>query len=151
MILLLILLVSVVFLFVGYRQKQVWYYAGFDFKFAGWVGFWLSAVFIVFGLLGTMCASADLDAFYLTNNDIYADAIQVYDSYAAVDESALISLASAQYNKDMGDFIRDYRNSVIDYNRMLYSKRQWEDNWFNGLLLVQPSEAKPIKLLKRSK
>lgn len=106
----------------------------------------IAVVAIFAGVGDSMNSASELDAFYQSNNAVYSDAIEIYDGYAVVDEEVLVSVANASYNENMAEFIKEYRNSVLEYNKKLYDKRMWADNWFSGAYLVQPKYAQPIRM-----
>lgn len=91
--------------------------------------------------------------FYSATVEQYASAVEIYNDKAVIDieAAAWTDLKYQGYQKNIADFIKDLRNSIISYNDTIISKQVMDANpLFNWLVIGPDDDMKIIKMMTAS-
>ena len=79
----------------------------------------------------------DARSFSDATHSQYKNAITIYADYAAIDLKAAFTDSKHEgYQKNIADFIRDFRNKVIEYNEIVVEKGIWKQNKVFGWFII---------------
>ena len=79
-------------------------------------------------------------AFYTATKEQYHSAIEVYSDKAVIDmgKAAFTDLKYQSYQENIGRFITDLRNRIINYNISIVEKRTMANNLLFGWFIITP-------------
>jgi len=79
----------------------------------------------------------DARAFSDATHSQYENAITIYADYAALDLKAAFTDSKHEgYQKNIADFIRDFRNKAVEYNEVVVGKGIWKQNKVLGWFII---------------
>jgi len=111
-----------------------------------WVGF--TALCLAIGIAvvipcivaGTSYSSyIDAKTFHNATCHQYEQAIEGYSSKALMNEGAKDAFTDSKYNNyqnNIAELIRDYRDAMIGYNKVITGKKIWKDNTLFGWFII---------------
>lgn len=78
----------------------------------------------------------------------YENAIAIYSEHAALDlKTAFTDSKHQGYQKNIADFIRDLRDNVVKYNKVVIGKEIWKQSkWFNWFIVDLDTGMKKITM-----
>jgi hypothetical protein len=101
-------------------------------------------IFIVCCLVWTKSYNEYLDArsFYTATKEQYFSAIEIYKDHALLDMSkaSFTDFKYSGYQDNVGDFIKDLRNKIIEYNKTIIEKRIQGKNPVFSWFIIEPDD-----------
>jgi len=126
----------------------------------GIVGFFVPCLITLVVCIIVWCQSyssyLDARTFYDSTREQYANSVEMYHDYALLDLKGAAAIAFTDYKyqdyqKNMADFIRVLRGSVIRYNKRIISKRIMKKTFFFSWLIVAPDpNMKIVKMTSKA-
>ena len=79
-------------------------------------------------------------AFFSATKEQYHSAITVYENHATINmnRASFTDLKYQGYQENIGKFVSDLRNNIINYNESIVKKRVMGDNLFLNWFIVEP-------------
>lgn len=111
---------------------------------------WFSgASLVIFGALSAGSYKTYLDArsFYTSTVEQYATAVDIYGEKAVIDIEAVAftDFKYKGYQENIAGFVKDLRNEIVKYNKMMVAKMTMDKNPLFSWLIVAPD--KDMKLI----
>lgn len=92
----------------------------------------------------------DTRSFYSATKEQYHSAIDVYKDHAVIDmgKAAFTDLKYQGYQENVGSFVNDLRDKIIEYNTIIVKKRVMGKNLFFSWLIIEPDDDMVIIKMK---
>lgn len=99
---------------------------------------------------GTYKTYLENRSFYSATKEQYHSAIEIYTDYAVIDmgRAAFTDLKYQGYQENIGVFIKDLRNKIIEYNTLIIGKRIMGKNPIFSWLIIEPDKDMVIIKMK---